>query len=597
MVVGNFWIMAWEPELTERQPPRFEAQPWEGTVPSTLRARLGDDPLAELRALNAQRTLQQTVTPNALAGAELLPTALGFLGTSEGPAMPGAMLERLCAAAGAEDGVALGMRLTRRAEQSLRDPEGEFSARPWLQLRLRDQALRGAAAQLEATAGILVAAPPLGRRPVVVIRGQARQVSTWVIGHEHAAAREAATFDAWTTLTQEVLGAEHFELELEPGRSMATDDPLSRSIGVTHIWVEGWFDWQEWFRAIEAGQRPDTQPFFELGRLQALQLLNEAGLVELVFLGHGIEVDAEAHSDARYQPFALGPVGRGDEHQEVLNLRKGRQGFTLRYGLTLDARAPFWAASCSNRQGGETRPDQSTTAVAFLVANGWYPDAASLDPFVFQAYRDLQVALLEAEDPLAAGGAIRAAVRAQTERLVAPGELRAILELGEDLYLLRAGGSETPDLLLIGDPGWRPSVEDALRITLATSSWRLLDTLPGSDKLVGAGPWDPCTSPSSCRASLDAMLLQAQRYTDAGLPPADANARYRVGGLLRKRWVEPIPDATNRFLRVGLLDAIEPARIVELEDALRASLDQARARRRIQGWVLQDESTAAGDGP
>ncbi len=598
MVVGNFWILGWEPELPEPEPLRFEALPCDvDAVPDAIVERLGATALGQLQALNDQRASNQTRAVNPVSGARLVPTALGTFAAEAGPALPTAMLERLCAAAEVPDGEALGMRLVQRAEQSVRDPAERIGTQPWLRAHIRDQVLRGAAAQLEAIAATLVEAPPLGRRPVLVIRGQARQVSTWVIGHEHAAAREAATFDAWTTLTQEALGAERFELALEPGRAMATDDPLSRSVGVSQTWVEGWFDWEAWFRAIERRESPAIQPFFELGRLQALQLLNEAGLVELVFLGHGIEVDAEAHADARHQPFAMGPVGRGDEHQEVLNLRAGRQGFTLRYGLTLDARAPFWAASCSNRQGGETRPDQSTTAVAFLLANGWYPDAASLDPFVFGSYRDLQAALLEAEDPMQAGQAIRAAVRAQVERLAAPGELRAILPLGQDLTLLRAGGSETPDLLLIGDPAWRPSVDDALRITLATSGWRMLRPLPGSGELVSDGPWDPCTESQDCLASLDALLPQARRYVQAGLPPADASARYQVGGLLRKRWVEPVPDATNRFLRIGLLDSADPSVILALDDALRHRFDQARARRRIQGWVFPAEPSPHQDEP
>jgi len=597
MIVGNFWLLGWVPELEERKPASFEALPCdEDCVPRALATRLGPGALETLRTLNERRSLAQTLAPNGLSGAQALPTRLGSLSAAEGPTLPPGLLDRLCAAAGVNDGVALGMRLMKRAEQSVRDPDDELVARSWLIPRIRDQALRGAAQQLEISARQLMEAPALGRRPVVVIRGQARQVSTYVIGHEYAAAREAASFDAWTELAAEALETQRFEFTLQRGRVMATDDALSRSVGVSETWVEGWFDWPAWFEAIEAGEEPEARPFYELGRLQALQLLNEAGLVELVFLGHGVEVDAEAHSDARYQPFAMGPVGRGDEHQEVLNLRKGRQGFTLRYGLTLDARAPFWAASCSNRHGGETRPDQSTTAVAFLLANGWYPDAASLNPFVFGAYRALQAALLEAEDPRAAGEAVRGAVRGQAERLVAPGELRAVLPLGDEIYLLRAGGSETPDLLLIGAPTWRPSVDDVLRITLATSRWQALDMLPGSDKLVGDGPWDPCEDSDDCLDSLDDMLDQARRYAQAGLPPADATARYQVGHLLGKHWVEPLPDATNRFLRLGLLEPAEPDELLAIEDALRERLEQARARRRIQGWAIPANATPPGDG-
>ena len=596
MIVGNFFILGWEPPVTEPVPVRYEPRPCDaGDIPRALRERLGEGALERLQDLAARRALDHTVAPNPLAGAQAGPVPLGALPAERGPNLPPAMVARICAAAGVDDPVGLGMRMVQRAEQTMRDPEALLASSPWLLGHLREQVLLGATAQLEATAVQLAAAPPTGRRPTLVIRGQARQVSTFVIGHEHASEREAATFDAWADLSEAALDAQRFELSVARGRYLEADDPLSRSVGVERTWVEGWFDWEAWMQAVEDGQAPAERPFFELGRLQALQLMSEASLVELVFLGHGIEVDRESHGDARYQPFAMGPVGIGDEHQEVLSLRSKRQGFTLRYGLTLDARAPFWAASCSNRQGGETRPDQSTAAVAFLLANGHYPDAASLDPFVFGVYRALQAALLEAEGPEAAAEAVKAAVRSQATRLEAPGELRSVLTLGEDLWLLQAGGSETPDLLLIGDPAWRPTVEDALRITLATSSWKALESLPGSDELTKAGPWHPCADGDGCWKALDGLLDQAQRYVAAGLPPADDSTRYQVGGLLGRRWVEPDPDGTHRFLRLALLgDASgEVETMLALEDALREAFDQARARRRIQGWVI--EGTPSGE--
>jgi hypothetical protein len=589
MIVGNFWILGWEPEIPERGPVRFEARPADGSeIPPSLVQRLGPEALAVLRDLSDQRALANTAASNPIAGGVPQPTALGSLETDEGPELPPELLSRLLRTAEVEDAVALGMRIAQRAEQSVRDPDGELDERPWLRGRLRDQALRGAAAELEHQAAALTAAPPLGRRRTLVIRGQARQVSTFVIGHEHASAREAATFDAWADLAQQALGAERFELELERGRSMAIDDPVGRSVGVHETWVEGWFDWPGWFEELESGEEPEARPFYELGRLMAVQLLNEAGLIELVFLGHGIEVDKKAHEEGGYQPFAMGPVGRGDEHQEVLILRKARSGFALRYGLTLDARAPFWAASCSNRHGGETRPDQSTTAVAFLLANGHYPDAASLDPFVFGAYRALQAALLEAEDPRQAGEAVRDAVRGQAERLGAPGELRAVLELSDELWLLRSGGSETPDLLLIGDPLWRPDLADALRITLATSSWITLEPLPGSGELTPGDPWHPCAEPADCPDAIDDLLPQAERFVTAGVPPGDAALRYRLRQLLVDRWVKPRPDATHRFLRLASLEPLELADRLRIEDELRAAFAEAGARRRLQGWVIPE---------
>ncbi len=589
MIVGNFWILGWTPEVPERAPAGFVANACdEGAIPKELRERLGPDALGTLQALASQRALASTVSVNPVSGAIPRPTTLGSLSEEEGPAISPELLIRLLVAAEAEDAVALGMRMTQRALAAVRDPDGELEARPWLRERIRDRTLRGAAAELERQAATLASLPPLGRRRVLVIRGQARQVSTFVIGHEHASAREAATFDAWADLAQEALGAERFELALERGRNMAIDDPVGRSVGVTETWVEGWFDWPAWFEAVEADEEPEARPFHELGRLQAIQLLNEAGLIEVVFLGHGIEVDPESRNDGRYQPHAMGSVDIGDEHQEVLILRKGRRGFALRYGLTLDARAPFWAASCSNRHGGETRPDQSTTAVAFLLANGHYPDAASLDPFVFAAYRALQAALLEAEDPLEAGGAIRGAVRAQVQGLKAPGELRAVVAIGEDLWLLRTGGSETPDLLLIGDPSWRPSARDARLITMATSSWLEHDRLPGSNELTPGGPWHPCTDPGDCRDTLEDMHAQAMRYGVGGKPPGDATALYRVDRLLGDRWVKPLPDATNRFLRLASLDPLEPEERMRIEDDLREAFEDARARRRIQGWAQSE---------
>ncbi len=589
MIVGNFWILGWEPTPPEPVPVRFEPEPCDGScLPPSLAARAGPQALERLSALANRRALTETRSPNPLAGQPLKPTALGSLPKADGPQLPQAMLDRLCEAVEVEDGGALGQRLIRRAEQSVRDPEGELEARTWLRPHLRDQVLRGASWQLERTARALVEAPPIHRRPTVVIRGQARQVSTYVIGHEQAAEREAATFDAWAAIAEDVLAAERFELDLERGRYLEVDDPLSRSVGVERTWVEGWFDWAGWFEDVQRGREPAGRPFFELGRLQALQLMNEAGLVEIVFLGHGIEVDSEAHGDGRYQPFAMAPVSIGDEHQEVLALRAKRDGFTLRYGLTLDARAPFWAASCSNRQGGETRPDQSTAALAFLVANGHYPDAASLDPFVFGVYRQLQAALLEAEGPQAAAQAVQAAVREEAGRFEAQGELRAVLTLGPSLWLLRVGGSESPDLLLIGDPAWEPSADDALRITLATSGWRRLEPLPGSGELQLTDPWDPCASPEACRDTLDDLLPQARRYASGGKPPADDSTPYRLRRLLKDRWVQPDPDASNRFLRLAWLEQGEPDpdAMQAVEDALKDRFAEARARRRVQGWVL-----------
>ncbi len=590
VVVGNFFILGWEPELPEPEPVRYQAQAWRSPLPAALELTLGPGAEARLEDLAGRRSLAQTLQPNIHSGAGSSPTPLGSLPPEEGPTLPAALVDRLCTAAGVEDPVALGMRIIQRAERCVRDPEDAMGQHPWLRARLRDQALRGAAAELERWAARLVAAPSMGRRPVVVIRGQARQVSTFVIGHEHAAEREAATFDAWADLAQEVLEAERFELSVARGRYLEATDALSRSVGVERSWVEGWFDWEAWMKALEHGVEPEDRPFFELGRLQALQLLSEAGLVEIVFLGHGVEVDSEAWGDARYQPFAMGPVGMGDEHQEVLVLRSKRQGFSLRYGLTLDARAPFWAASCSNRQGGETRPDQSTAALAFLVANGHYPDAASLDPFVFGVYRQLQAALLEAEGPTDAAEAVKDAVREQAARLETPGELRAVLDLGGGLLLLRVGGSETPDLLLIPDATWRPTVDDALRITLATSSWRSLEPLPGSTELKPAGAWDPCAQPAKCQAWLEELLPQAQRFATAGRPPADDSTRYALRGLLGRSFVLPDPDASHRFIRLALLDASaqDAATLQALEDALREAFEAARARRRVQGWVLEE---------
>jgi hypothetical protein len=589
MIVGNFWILGWEPEIPEPVPVAFEARPCDGSsIPRSLRERLGPDALATLQGLAARRALADAAVTNPIAGGIAQPTALGSLPPDQGPRLPPELLQRLLAAAEVEDGRALGMRLADRAEQSVRDPDGELDQRPWLRAWLRDRALRGAAAELERQAAALAEAPALGRRQALVIRGQARQVSTFVIGHEHASAREAATFDAWAELAEQALAAERFELDLERGRSMAIDDPVGRSVGVRETWVEGWFDWPGWFEAVEAGEEPPARPFYQLGRLMAVQLLNEAGLIEVVFLGHGIEVDKQALEEGRYQPFAIGSVGRGDEHQEVLILRKARSGFALRYGLTLEAQAPFWAASCSNRHGGETRPDQSTTALAFLLANGHYPDAASLDPFVFGAYRALQAALLEAEDPRRAGEAVREAVRGQVERMEAPGELRAALELKDALWLLRSGGSETPDLLLIGAPGWSPSLQDALRITLATSSWVTLEPLPGSGELSPGDPWHPCEGSNDCSRVLDELLPQAERFVIAGVPPGDAALRYRLRRLLTERWVKPRPDATHRFLRLASLEPLEPAERLRIEDQLREAFDEAGARRRLQGWVFAE---------
>jgi len=590
MIVGNFWLLGWEPPPPEPVVLRFQALPMEADgIPRPLQERLGPEPLAQLAAIAETRAIAETVALNPISGGSPAPTALGELRGDERPSLSPALVTRLCAWAEVEDGVALGTRMVHLAEQMVRNADSELGQRPWLRERLRHQVLLGAASELERWDARLVADPPVGPRRTVVIRGQARQVSTFVIGHEHASAREAATFDAWADLTQEALGAERFELGLERGRMMPTDDPLSRSVGVSETWVEGWFDWPGWLATVEAGEEPEARPFYELGRLQALQLLNAAGLIELVFLGHGIEVKKELAGDGRYQRFAVNPSWHGDEHQEVLILRKERGGFSLTYGLTISGRAPFWAASCSNRHGGETRPDQSTTAVAFLLANGYYPDAASLDPFVFAAFRALQAALLEAEAPLQAGDAIEAAVRSQVERLTAPGELRGVLSLGPELWLLQVGGQETPDVLLIGDLEWSFSDQDAHRITLASSSWRELEPLPGSRELTLGPPWHPCADADDCPDALDDLLAQAKRFRSGGLPSGDATARYRLKHLIGETWVEPQPDATNRFLRLATLEPVEIRQMVALEDSLRAALETARVRKRIQGWVLTDD--------
>ncbi len=595
MMIGNFWVLGLVPEIPAPQPIAYVAEPCgPDAMPDDLRDRLGQHAHERLVAINSQRTLKSTPVANRWSDATQTPFTLG---AGTGRSLPEGMLEALCTQLGLEDGRALGQRILRRAEQSLRDPDDQIDGVPGLREQLRQRVLAGAESQLELMAGILVEAGPIAPRPRVVIRGQARQVATFVIGQEQATEREAATFSAWTDLVTEALKAQglpvlRYAPRLEHGRYVERTDTLSRSVGVKSEWVEGWFDWGAWMKAAREGKDTEAEPFHELGRLQAIQLLNETGLVEVIFLGHGIEVGAEAWQEGQYQAFRIGPVSRGDEFQEVLNLRHSRRGLTLRYGACLDARAPFWAASCSNRQGGETRPDQSTTAVAFLLENGWYPDAASLEPFVFSSYRSLQAALLEAENPLEAAHAIRAAVKAQTERLAAPGELRAVLPMGPGAWLLRAGGSETPDLLLLPEQGWRPRRDDALRITLATSSWAQLDKLPGSDELSRGSRWDPCAEPADCADNIEAMLPQARRYADGGLPPGDASARYQVGGVLGRRWVEPLPDASHRFLRVSVLRAGGQSledyayELTELGNSLHTAMSGAHARRRLQGFVL-----------
>lgn len=597
LILGNFWLLGWTPEEVEPEPVRFEATPCsEDCVPSPLAKRLGPEALERLTTLNDRRALDHTPSPNVYAGAPLVPFSLG---EGDPGALPQGMFRDLCLELGLEDSRALEQRLMRRAEQSLRDPQGRLEGIPGLRERVRLQVLAGAQEQLAELGARIAESGPIAHRPRVVIRGQARQANTFVIGQEHAAEREAATFTAWADLVAESLEARglpvlRFRPRLEHGRYVDRDDAFSRSVGVTREWVEGWFDWKPWLEAVARGEDPGTQPFHELGRLLAIQVLNEAALVEVVFLGHGVEVGREAWEDGRYQPFRVGAVTRGDEFQEVLNLRRSRNGLTLRYGACLDARAPFWAASCSNRQGGETRPDQSTTAVAFLLENGWYPDAASLDPFVFRSYRALQAALLEAQAPEDAAKAVRSAVLAQQSGLNAPGELRSVLALGGDAWLLRAGGSETPDLLLVTGPGWRPDRDDALRIVLATSAWVELEALPGSNELVPMADWDPCAEANSCASGLEALLPQARRYADAGLPPDDASARYQAGGFLHRHWIEPVPDASHRFVRIAVLRGEEQSvdayaeELAEVHAVLREALAQARARRRIQGFVLAE---------
>ncbi|MFH1463389.1 MAG: hypothetical protein ABIO70_03285 [Pseudomonadota bacterium] len=588
--LGAFELMGWTPDIPAPRPTGFVAAPCgPDAVPQPLQAAFGDDAFQKLQTLVAQNAMAETVALDPISGATPAPVTLG----PDAPqaALPPVLVQRLCAAARVPDAPALGERLVERAEQGLRDPDGELSAHPWLRGHLRAAVLQGATDELQGFAGPLAAAPPLGRRPLVVVRGQSRQVSAMVIGHDHAAEREAATFDAWAELVREALGAQRFDLGLRHGRHMVQRDPLTGATRDDPEWVEGWFDWEAWFEAMEQGRPAEDLPFYAQGRLLALSILNQAGLVEIVFLGHGIEVDPKAAADGRYQPFALGPVQAGDEHQEVLNLRAERRGFTLRYGLTLDARAPFWAASCSNRQGGETRPEQSTAAIAFLLANGWYPDATSLEPFVFGLYKQLQAGLLEAADAPAAGAVVRATALEQRARFEAPGDLRAILPLGDGLYLLRAGCSETPDLLLITDPAWRPDADDALRLALATSAWRHLVPIPASHAFETGNVWDPCADPGDCRDTLDELLPQARQVVANGPPPADRGARYRVGGLLRARWARPEPDASQRFLRLALVPTpsqAEPARfatLLAIEDTLRAAFAAVRARVRLQGWV------------
>ncbi len=601
MVVLNFWLLGWEPEPGERVQPSYHARPCApGALPRELRERLGDDALPRLQTLNGQLRLTETFHLDLFAGAPLVAQRLVVGDQSLEVRLPVGMLERLAATAGMEDGPALAALLLRRAQSAVRDPDDHLGRGGALRGRLQRQVLQGAFAELERHGALLAAGSPIGQRRRVVIRGQARQVASYVIGQDRAGERERASFEAWAGLLLEAFAAwdlpvERFELGLDHGGWVTRDDPFSRKVGLEREWVEGQFDLPAWVAAVEKGEDPTERPFHELGRLQALQLLSEAGLVEVLFLGHGEEVGEEALEEGRYQPFRLGAVTRGDEYQELLMLRRERRGMTVRYGACLDARAPFWAASCSNRHGGETRPDQSTAAVAFVLQNGWYPDAASLDRFVFGCYRALQSVLLEAPDSVEAEQGVRRVIMEQRARFEAPGELRAVLGLQAGVYLLRAGGGEAPDLLLLTDPGWLPDGDAALRLVLATSAWELLGELAGSSDLEPVGSWDPCAGTQDCGPRLDAMLAQARRFADGGVPPDDADARYLATSLWSRQHVRPDPDATNRFIRVALLrDEGQPLEAYLLEvdrirDDLREALAGVQGRRRIQGFVLTEE--------
>ncbi len=592
VVLVNFWFMSQETEPVERVAFSFSRQDLDpGKLPPALQQRFGPDAGLVLARLNEQRRLQQTSWLNPYSGARLRRAAFTLLGQERILALPSGMLVQLCRAVDVGGTEALFALLLDKAMAAIRDPRRRL-AQDELRAHVQAEILEGARQRLESVGAQLDSAPLAGPRPRLLLRGQSHR---YAVSAKGVSEWERASFHAWTGLVAEHFAAQgvpcvEHEFALQHGKLVERTDSLSRSLGLERSWVEGWYDFEAHFRALAQGEQPQDRPFWELGQLYAWNLLNQAGLVEVVFLGHGIDLRARDLAEERWAPFKLLPLAIGDEVQEILTLGHHRERFSIRYGICMAARTPFVAVSCSNKLGDTVEPEDNASFVSFLLENGWYPDPESMERFSFRMFKALQAGLRGLQDDQQMERVVAQLVRDGQPWFSAPGEIRRAVQLQEEVFLLRAGGAETPDLLLITEVRGPLERQLALRLQCATMSWRLLEQTEAG--LEPGAPYEPCPR-ADCDEALQQLAAQAREHAQLGKDPWSPSRVYQLRRGLRRRLLAPAPNAANRFLRLALLRGEEQPIQEFLRQAL--ALQQAFSAARLQGLILAEQNGALMD--
>ncbi|RME29231.1 MAG: hypothetical protein D6798_00565 [Deltaproteobacteria bacterium] len=424
-----------------------------------------------LRALATRTSAADLVELRPLAGQPMVPVDVA----GEPTPLPAGLLPRIAAGLGTHADSALDMALD-TATTAIRDPRGELPeglAEGW-----RARIAAGLRAELKTWGPSLAAGSRLGHRDRVLIAGLGRDAA-WHLPRALAPHAEPQTYAAWL----DALTAWYDDHDIPAHRL-----DLGLPVGPVDV------------RRLLLEPAPDPDPLAAVGRLLAVQLLARAGLVEVIFAGHGRRVTDPVADADRFGPYAPVPLQAGDECEELAILRRERGGPALRVGFCLGSDAPLVALSCSAAAATRAGPQHGTATVGWFLRSGTWPSFERIEPIGFRLFPLLQQRLLAAVAPDDLADAVRATLDDARERATPSTAITGLSRLDDGAWRLRVGGSGVPDVVIVDATVDTLSPTLDRRIGLATTSWRLVRAAPdhlGDPDLVEAidlcGPHLDCT--------------------------------------------------------------------------------------------------------